>query len=183
MNIKHILARFFAVGLLGLCACTPEEAALLRSVTGGGPETAEEATQACDQVYGPGSDLPGGDCYVAISNVIATATEQAERLNPPQGYQVFDDCEQAVEYLFAGRWDHDRAMRVVYRESRYEPTAVSRTGAKGCAQLTGGLLNFLGGPWSDPYWNVLAMRTAVDDPDWGWCHWDIVNYCRPGGQF
>jgi len=71
----------------------------------------------------------------------------------------------------------------VRRESNYQPTAVSRTGAKGCAQLTGGILAFLEGPWNDPYWNVLAMRNAVDDPKWGWCHWDIVNYCKAGGEF
>lgn len=100
------------------------------------------------------------------------------------GYKEFSDCKQAVDYLFSGRSDYHRALHVVYRESRYVPTAVSRTGALGCAQLTGGLKRtFLKGPWNDPYWNILALRLAVDDPHWGWCHWDVVNYCRRGGEF
>ncbi len=102
---------------------------------------------------------------------------------PP--YVGFVDCKQAVDYLFEGRWDYERAVHVVYRESRYDPTAVSRTNALGCAQLTGKLKQppFLTGPWNDPFWNVLALRRAVDAPGWGWCHWDVVNYCLPGGEW
>jgi hypothetical protein len=97
----------------------------------------------------------------------------------------FDNCKDAVNYLFYGRKDRLRALKVAHQESTFIPTRVSRTGALGCTQLLGKLQHppFLTGPWDDPFWNVLAMRRAVDDPDWGWCHWDIVNYCLPGGDW
>ena len=112
---------------------------------------------------------------------ITAANQIAEQAD---SYKKFSDCKQAVDYLFSDRSDYQRALHVVHRESRFVPTAISRTGALGCAQLTGGLKRtFLKGPWNDPYWNVLALRSAVDDPNWGWCHWDVINYCRRGGEF
>ena len=101
------------------------------------------------------------------------------------GYRSFSNCADAVDYIFGGRWDHGRARMVTHRESRDVPTA-RRPGSQyaGCAQLSAGIrASFLKGPWEDPYYNVLAMRDAVDHPEWGWCHWDSYNYCAPGGQF
>ncbi len=118
----------------------------------------------------------------------AIATARAPRdlrsdLNPP--YKQLNDCREAVDYIFNDRVDYTRAIRVVYRESTYNPNA-RRPGSQyaGCAQLSSTLQRlFLKGPWNDPYYNVLALRDAVDNPAWGWCHWDIVNYCKPGGEF
>lgn len=115
----------------------------------------------------------------AVSNSEVTAAQE----EPVQElYVAFPSCREAVDYWFAGRDDLERAHLVVYRESRYVPWVISRTGARGCAQMVSHMRNeFLEGPWDDPYWNIKAMREAVDS--WGWCHWDIVNYCKKGGQF
>ena len=167
------------LALFGASACTPEEVQIFQAITGGGPSSAEEAETICNEAFGPGSAEPGEACYDAA---VAVVSQQAVRIS--SGYQMFNDCREAVDHLFAGRWDHQRALRIVQRESGFQPGAVSRTGARGCAQLTSGIRNaFLEGPWDDPYWNVLAMRSAIDHPDWGWCHWDIRNYCLPGGEF
>lgn len=101
------------------------------------------------------------------------------------GYRPFNNCAEAVDHIFGGRWDHSRAHMVTHRESRNDPNA-RRPGSQfaGCAQLSAKIqADFLKGPWNDPYYNVLAMRDAVDHSAWGWCHWDIINYCAPGGQF
>ncbi|MCC7543664.1 hypothetical protein IT415_03050 [bacterium] len=105
--------------------------------------------------------------------------------DPVRPYKTFSSCRDAVDYLFSDRTDHQRAIGVVYRESTNNPNA-RRPGSQyaGCAQLSSTLqATFLRGPWNDAYYNVLAMRDAVDDPRWGWCHWDLVNYCEYGGEF
>jgi hypothetical protein len=188
MNIRRTLVAVLVAGIaLVASSCTPEEVRHFNLVMGGDDITVEQANDVCDTAFGPGSDQPGGACFAAAVSAVASA--QAVRESQPelleyQGYQAFTECGEAVDYLFAGRDDLGRAQRVVYRESRNQPGAVSPTGALGCAQLTSGIRNaFLQGSWDDPYWNVLAMRDAVDDPDWGWCHWDIVNYCKAGGEF
>lgn len=108
----------------------------------------------------------------------------AQRDGTP-GYRHFDNCQQAVDHIFGGRWDHGRASYVTWRESRNVPTA-QRPGSQfiGCAQLSAQIrATFLKGSAYDPYYNVLALRDAADHPDWGWCHWDIVNYCAAGGAW
>lgn len=126
-----------------------------------------------------------GDCHVMVETISALRTPPTpvNALNPP--YKPLSDCKEAVNYIFQDRVDYGRAMRVVYRESTYNPLA-RRAGSQyaGCAQLSYTLQKtFLKGPWQDPYYNVLALRDAVDSPAWGWCHWDLVNYCLPGGEF
>jgi soluble lytic murein transglycosylase-like protein len=159
-------------------AVSREQSLVIREQVPMAPKTVSVSSQARPSI----SSVPA-----VIGEQAATATERAVRLDPPipyDGYRLFDDCRQAVDYLFAGRPDYERAHMVVHRESRYVPTAVSPTGARGCTQITSGIRNaFLQGAWDDPYWNVLAMRDAVDHPEWGWCHWDVVNYCRAGGDF
>jgi len=101
------------------------------------------------------------------------------------GYRSFTNCADAVDYIFGGRWDHGRASYVTWRKSRNVPTA-QRPGSQfiGCAQLSAGIrATFLKGSAYDPYYNVLALRDAADHPDWGWCHWDSVNYCAAGGAW
>ena len=126
---------------------------------------------------------------VPVIDQPAVSQQPAVRIEVPmvtegEGYVSFPSCREAVDYFFSGRMDYERALMVVNRESRFVPDAVSPTGARGCAQMTSGMRNtFLQGPWDDPYWNVRAMRDAVDHPDWGWCHWDVVNYCARGGEF
>jgi len=72
---------------------------------------------------------------------------------------------------------------VVHRESTDSPNASNGT-HMGCAEESAGMRQaHLHGPWNDAFWNVLAMRDVVDDSSYGWCHWDIVNYCLPGGEF
>lgn len=184
MDTRRFRRWWLLLGVLAaftLPACTPGEVMFFRSVTGSGPQSVEAANRVCDDTFGAGSGEPGGACHLVASQVVAQAMA---RQAAESGYQHFDDCRQAVDVLFAGRWDYQRALYVIHRESRYVPTAVSPTGALGCGQLTSGIRNaFLQGPWDDPYWNVLAVRTAVDDPAWGWCHWDVVNYCHAGGEF
>ena len=105
--------------------------------------------------------------------------------DPIKPYKPLNNCREAVDYLFNDRTDYARAIEVVYRESTNNPNA-RRPGSQyaGCAQLSSTLqATFLRGAWNDPYYNVLAMRDAVDDPRWGWCHWDLVNYCGKGGEF
>lgn len=126
-----------------------------------------------------------GDCHTMVETIAALRTPPAieNKLNPP--YKVLTDCKDAVNYIFQDRVDYDRALTVVYRESTYNPLA-RRPGSQyaGCAQLSYTLQRtFLKGSWQDPYYNVLALRDAVDSPAWGWCHWDLVNYCLPGGEF
>ena len=105
--------------------------------------------------------------------------------DPIRPYKPLANCREAVDYIFTDRVDYDRAIRVVYRESTNNPIA-RRPGSQyvGCAQLSTTLqATFLRGTWNDPYYNVLALRDAVDSPRWGWCHWDLVNYCDAGGEF
>lgn len=126
-----------------------------------------------------------GSCQ-AMADAIAAARAPREiksTLNPP--YKQLKDCGEAVEYIFQDRVDYPRAVKVVFRESTNNPNA-RRPGSQfaGCAQLSATLQRlFLQGPWNDPYYNVLALRDAVDNRAWGWCHWDLVNYCNAGGEF
>lgn len=101
------------------------------------------------------------------------------------GYHHYSNCLDAVDQIFAGRPDHSRARYVVWRESRGVPTAQRpRSQFIGCAQLSAAIRGtFLKGSAYDAYYNVLALRDAVDHPRWGWCHWDIVNYCARGGAW
>jgi len=126
-----------------------------------------------------------GSCETLIKHPVA----QRASLLPPgdlaRPYQAFANCREAVDYLFTDRVDYARAIEVVYRESTNNPQA-RRPGSQyaGCSQLSTTLqATFLRGPWNDPYYNVLALRDAVDNPRWGWCHWDLVNYCDAGGEF
>lgn len=116
---------------------------------------------------------------------LASKNRPAPAGDPIKPYKPLANCRDAVDYLFNDRTDYARAIEVVYRESTNNPNA-RRPGSQyaGCAQLSSTLqATFLRGPWNDPYYNVLAMRDAVDDPRWGWCHWDLVNYCGAGGEF
>ncbi len=125
-----------------------------------------------------------GDCQETADKLAAMRVPpQYAYLNPP--YKQFTNCREAVDYIFNDRVDYPRAVKVVFRESTNNPNA-RRPGSQyaGCAQLSATLQRlFLKGPWNDPYFNVLALRDAVDNPAWGWCHWDLVNYCKPGGEF
>lgn len=131
----------------------------------------------------PGSSAYG-DCKDLADTLAAQRVPvQYANLNP--GYKPFTNCREAVDYIFNDRVDYMRAVRVVYRESTNNPNS-RRPGSQyaGCAQLSSTLQRlFLKGPWNDPYFNVLALRDAVDNPAWGWCHWDLVNYCKAGGEF
>jgi hypothetical protein len=96
-------------------------------------------------------------------------------------YQHFNSCLDAVKYLFQGRSDLERAKYVVKRESTYSPNAANGSHL-GCAQESDRMrATHLKGPWNDAYWNVLVLLEVVEDG--GWCNWDIVNYCAPGGEF
>ncbi len=96
-------------------------------------------------------------------------------------YRHFGSCLGAVNYLFGGRWDHQRAVMVVGRESHFYPDAANGSHL-GCAQESDGMRStYLKGPWNDPYWNVRAMLAVVQNG--GWCNWDLYNYCGPGGEF
>jgi hypothetical protein len=125
-----------------------------------------------------------GDCQESADRMAALrVSDTIAYLNPP--YQAFSNCREAVDYIFQDRVDYPRAVKVVFRESTNNPSA-RRSGSQyaGCAQLSASLQRlFLKGPWNDPYYNVLALRDAVDHPRWGWCHWDLVNYCGRGGEF
>lgn len=126
-----------------------------------------------------------GTCQQMADTIAAQRAprEIKSTLNPP--YKLVKDCGEAVEYIFQDRVDYPRAIKVVFRESTNNPNA-RRPGSQfaGCAQLSSTLQRlFLQGPWNDPFYNVLALRDAVDNKAWGWCHWDIVNYCNPGGEF
>ena len=140
----------------------------------------DSAVQVCVE-----ADAGYGDCHTMVETIAALRTPPPpeNKLNPP--YRALTDCKQAVDYIFQDRVDYSRALKVVYRESTYNPLA-RRAGSQyaGCAQLSYTLQKtFLKGPWQDPFYNVLALRDAVDSPSWGWCHWDLVNYCLPGGEF
>lgn len=126
-----------------------------------------------------------GSCQAMTDAIAATRAPRdlPSSLNP--SYRQLANCGEAVDYIFQDRVDYLRAVKVVYRESTNNPNA-RRPGSQyaGCAQLSNTLQRlFLQGPWNDPYYNVLALRDAVDNPAWGWCHWDLVNYCKPGGEF
>lgn len=178
-KLEKVMAPLWGViAVLTVCACTPEELSLVERAIGADIGTVEEVNMACEAMFGPESAVYGGTCWQAGANIVADNSSQQPH------YQHFDDCHAAVDYVFAGRWDKERAHRVVQRESTNDPSAVSPTGARGCTQITSGIRqHFLDGPWDDPYWNVLAMRRIVDHQDWGWCHWDIVNFCLKGGEF
>lgn len=123
------------------------------------------------------------DCDEMILRLAMANKTRNTTLSP--SYKAFTNCGEAVDYIFDGRWDQARAKEVVFRESTNNPLA-RRTGSQyvGCAQISSTIQRlFLQGPWEDPYFNVLALRDAVDNPHWGWCHWDLVNYCRYGGEF
>ncbi len=126
-----------------------------------------------------------GDCHVMVETISALRTPPVPVSKFSPSYKSLSDCKEAVNYIFQDRVDYPRALKVVYRESTYNPLA-RRPGSQyaGCAQLSYTLQKtFLKGPWQDPFFNVLALRDAVDSPAWGWCHWDLVNYCLPGGEF
>lgn len=131
------------------------------------------------------------EATTAYGNCLDAADALAAKRTPPQyanlspAYKPLGNCREAVDYIFNDRVDYPRAVKVVFRESTNNPNA-RRPGSQyaGCAQLSSTLQRiFLKGPWNDPYFNVLALRDAVDSPAWGWCHWDLVNYCKPGGEF
>lgn len=96
-------------------------------------------------------------------------------------YRKFTSCLSAVNYLFRGRWDLPRARMVVRRESSYDPNADNGTHF-GCAQESSAMMSaHLKGPWNDAYYNVWVLLWEAEHN--GWCNWDIVNYCAPGGEF
>lgn len=142
----------------------------------------ETMRQVCAQAAPASSAY--GDCQDSADRIAALRVPSPiAYLNPP--YQTFSNCREAVDYIFQDRIDYPRAVKVVFRESTNNPNA-RRPGSQyaGCAQLSSTLQRlFLKGPWNDPYYNVLALRDAVDHPRWGWCHWDLVNYCGKGGEF
>jgi hypothetical protein len=180
--IKKLGLSLVLLAIPALSACTPEEFQVFKQVTASDLNSSDEANVVCDWIFGVGSGEPGGDCHDAAVKAVANA--QTAAMYAEFEVQQFGDCHSAVDYFFAGRWDLARAHRIVQRESGNFPGAVSRAGARGCAQLMPAMRNaFLEGPWDDPYWNVKAMFMAVNDPNWGWCHWDIVNFCKRGGEF
>lgn len=142
----------------------------------------ETMRQVCTRIAPASSAY--NDCKDSADRIAALrAPSPTAYLNPP--YQSFSNCRQAVDYIFQDRIDYPRAVKVVFRESTNNPNA-RRPGSQyaGCAQISSTLQRlFLKGPWNDPYYNVLALRDAVDHPQWGWCHWDLVNYCGKGGEF
>lgn len=96
-------------------------------------------------------------------------------------YRHFTSCLDAVNYLFQGRPDLVRARMVVKRESKYEPKADNGTHF-GCAQESSRMMSaHLRGSWNDAYYNVWVLLWEAEHN--GWCNWDIVNYCAPGGEF
>ncbi len=124
------------------------------------------------------------ECDALVQRIAATKPKPIAG-DPMRPYKPFSNCRDAVDYIFNDRTDYARAIEVVYRESTNNPNA-RRPGSQyaGCAQLSTTLqATFLRGPWNDAYYNVLALRDAVDNPRWGWCHWDLVNYCGAGGEF
>lgn len=143
----------------------------------------DSALQVCSEAA-PATAIYN-DCRIMVETIAANRTPPPppSQFNPP--YKQLANCKDAVDYIFQDRVDYPRAIKVVYRESTYNPNA-RRPGSQyaGCAQLSNTLQRvFLKGPWNDPFFNVLALRDAVDSPSWGWCHWDLVNYCLPGGEF
>lgn len=131
--------------------------------------------------------LPTSQLYSNCDEMVLRLAlrNQIRNLVLSPAYKSFANCAEAVDYIFDGRWDQSRAKQVVFRESTNNPLA-RRAGSQyvGCAQISATIQRlFLQGPWEDPYFNVLALRDAVDNPHWGWCHWDLVNYCRYGGEF
>ena len=173
-RMRLLLAAPLGMLVLGTTACQPGEVQAFNSIMGTNL-TVEQARSTCEQI----------DAQSGPGTCRQTAIEAVNRKT--KGYVNFgSDCRAAVDYLFEGRWDHQRALMVVNRESRFVSFVVDYASGshKGCAQLSPGLQRrFLQGPWNDPYWNVRALRDAVDAPDYGWCHWDIINYCARGGQF
>lgn len=152
------------------------------SIAASGPLDVTSVRQVCTQASAATSAY--GDCRDAADKIAALQTpDPIAYLQPP--YKQFSNCREAVDYIFQDRVDYPRAVKVVFRESTNNPNA-RRPGSQyaGCAQLSNTLQRlFLKGAWNDPYFNVLALRDAVDHPRWGWCHWDLVNYCGPGGEF
>jgi len=172
--MRLLLAVTLGLLVLGTTACQPAEVNAFNSVMGTNL-TAEQARSTCESID---AQSGSGACREMATQAM---------IRKVKGYQNFGtDCRAAVDYLFEGRWDYQRALMVVNRESRFVSFVVDYASGshKGCAQLSAGLQRrFLQGPWQDPYYNVKALRDAVDAPDYGWCHWDIVNYCARGGQF
>ncbi len=127
-------------------------------------------------------ESPAATCEAMVARIAASRPVVASFIPP---YKKLTNCREAVDYIFGDRLDYQRAVRVVYRESTNNPNA-RRPGSQyaGCAQLSATLqATFLQGAWNDPFFNVLALRDAVDSPRWGWCHWDLVNYCLASGEF
>lgn len=153
----------------------PEAVQAFNSLTGSNL-TQSEATEKCvaiDTQAGPGS------CKAIVFNLVANRKPGA----PDKPYQYFATCDAAVRYLFEGRRDLSRALKVTKRESTNRPNAKNGTHL-GCGQLSQNLRNGLKGPWDDAYYNVLRIReTTGGDLGGGWCHWDLVNYCKAGGEF
>ena len=117
----------------------------------------------------------------AVAPAGSTKSARHKQADRALTYRHFNSCLGAVEYLFRGRWDYQRALMVVKRESHFRPSA-SNGSHLGCAEESTGMRTaYLKGPWNDPYWNVRAMLTVVSRG--GWCNWDLVNYCNPGGEF
>jgi|GEM_PF-4174016 len=134
-----------------------------------------QVNQLCDQI-----DAAQGAGTCAKLATATIANQKPGLVEKP--YRAFTTCTQAVDYLFEGRWDQSRAIRVVKRESGNQPGA-RRPGSQyaGCTQISAGMRKNLLGPWNDPYYNVLVMYQKASNG--GWCHWDIVNYCRAGGEW
>lgn len=152
------------------------------TAAGSGPLDPTNVRQVCSQISP--ATAAYDDCRDAADRIAAQQIAAVyANFQPP--YKQLTNCREAVDYIFQDRVDYPRAVKVVFRESTNNPNA-RRPGSQyaGCAQLSNTLQRlFLKGPWNDPYFNVLALREAVDNPAWGWCHWDLVNYCNPGGEF
>ena len=170
---KRHLPAIVAVALLAACTATTAPSAT--TTTAHTPSSTPE-TESPRRTETSSIKAGGEDSTVTISPTIpppATTTTTPPHTHTPSG----GDCPEYTDLARQAGWPEPqlpKVTRIMWRESRCDPNARSRTRDTGLMQINDVHLPWLAADYSitpdmlyDPWWNLVAALAVWHQQGWG----------------